>query len=184
MLDVSYVFISKKKLSRSQFYHILALYFPGVVSPTPMLVSPPPMLMPTPVQAQQQQQQQQQSLLMQAGANPSDPSAMAFTYVPVPVYNMGGVSIPGMAGMPPQTPQTPVSPGAAAQQQQQQQQQQGAAGTKSPAKSTGDGKSSAEPSAAEQVSHNSKSRILENCSFWLLLLNATAYINAKLFSSS
>ncbi len=58
---------------------------------------------------------------------------MAFTYVPVPVYNMGGMQLPGMVAPPPPLSPTSSSP------------------SKSPTKSGGDGKSSAEPSAAEQV---------------------------------
>ena len=41
-------------------------------------------------------------LLMQAGADGQQP-AMAFTYVPVPVYSLGGIQmtgVPGMSGFP------------------------------------------------------------------------------------
>ena len=77
---------------------------PGVISPTPMagMMSPPPMLMPTPMMAAGGASNPQ-SLVMQGGQGTLDQPhpAMAFTYVPVPVYNMGGMSLPGMQGMMP-----------------------------------------------------------------------------------
>lgn len=88
---------------------------PGVVSPTGM-ISPPPMLMPTPVHSMMgANSSNPQSLLMQmpnqSGADQAHP-AMAFTYVPVPVYNMGGASLPGLQGvMPGMTPAGAMSPG-------------------------------------------------------------------------
>ncbi|CAB4070030.1 unnamed protein product [Lepeophtheirus salmonis] len=65
---------------------------PGVVTPT---MSPPPMLIPTPVQG---------SFINSTNTTTPHPpptvsqdgSALAFTYVPVPVYNIGGVGLPGM----------------------------------------------------------------------------------------
>ena len=73
---------------------------PGMISPTGMISPPPPMLMPTPVQGNPQQLMLQ---LPQGGGAAGGVSgaeqqpAMAFTYVPVPVYNMSGVSLPGIA---------------------------------------------------------------------------------------
>ncbi len=67
----------------------------GLVSPTPQMMSPPPpMLMPTPVMPPSGgptvADSNPQSLLQSTSA---DASAMAFTYVPVPVYNMGGLAM-------------------------------------------------------------------------------------------
>lgn len=75
---------------------------PGMISPTGMMSPPPPMLMPTPLQAGNPQQlmlQMPQGGVAGAGggAGAEQQPAMAFTYVPVPVYNMSGVSLPGMA---------------------------------------------------------------------------------------
>ena len=84
---------------------------PGMVSPTTPMMSPPPMLMPTPIHSMigpgggasnpqslmMMQQQQQSGAASMDGAQ----AAMAFTYVPVPVYNMGGASMPGMQGIMP-----------------------------------------------------------------------------------
>ena len=91
-----------------------------MLSPGPGMISPPPMLMPTPVQSQQffsltgpapgqhPTTGMTSPLLVpaaQPGADPAQP-AMAFTYVPVPVYNVGGAGgmpgmMPGMPGMMP-----------------------------------------------------------------------------------
>lgn len=118
---------------------------PGVVSPTPNMsgmMSPPPMLMPTPVHSLMNNAQSLTSpLFMQGphmgagypGSTTPDPNAqpaMAFTYVPVPVYNMGGMSLPGFQGMmPPGTfppsgiispePMSPVPPKVDPHHQQQ-----------------------------------------------------------------
>ena len=75
---------------------------PGLISPTPMMggmMSPPPMLMPTPIPGGQLSMlgaggypSLTSPMMMGQGMNPSTASeitpAMAFTYVPVPVYNM------------------------------------------------------------------------------------------------
>ena len=76
---------------------------PGMISPTGMMSPPPPMLMPTPVQGNPQQlnqlmlQMPQGGVAGAAGGGAEAQPAMAFTYVPVPVYNMSGVSLPGVA---------------------------------------------------------------------------------------
>ena len=73
---------------------------PGMISPTGMISPPPPMLMPTPVQGNPQQlmlQLPQGGGAAGAGGGAEQQPAMAFTYVPVPVYNMSGVSLPGIA---------------------------------------------------------------------------------------
>ena len=72
---------------------------PGMISPTGMMSPPPPMLMPTPVQGNPQQLNQLMLQMPQgaAGGGAEAQPAMAFTYVPVPVYNMSGVSLPGVA---------------------------------------------------------------------------------------
>ena len=72
---------------------------PGMISPTGMMSPPPPMLMPTPVQGNPQQLNQLMLQMPQgaAGGGTEAQPAMAFTYVPVPVYNMSGVSLPGVA---------------------------------------------------------------------------------------
>ncbi|XP_040563865.1 unconventional myosin-XV [Lepeophtheirus salmonis] len=75
---------------------------PGVVSPT---MSPPPMLMPTPVQGSFMNQPQSNITPTMS----QDGSALAFTYVPVPVYNMGGIGLPGMMTPKPQEPMMPSS---------------------------------------------------------------------------
>ena len=72
-----------------------------MMSPT---MSPPPMLMPTPILGGSNPQSMTSPLLMPvpgasgSGQPQADSSgaAMAFTYVPVPVYNMAGMAIPGM----------------------------------------------------------------------------------------
>ena len=80
---------------------------PGVISPHPIsgMISPP-LIMPTPIQGHQMFSMGSNMgaggvsspLLMQANeSNPNQP-AMAFTYVPVPVYNLGGVGMPMMPG--------------------------------------------------------------------------------------
>ena len=73
---------------------------PGVISPHPGMMSPPPMMMPTPIQGNQFFSMGSTSPMMM----PQDQPAMAYTYVPVPVYNLGGMAmpggIPGMSGMP------------------------------------------------------------------------------------
>ena len=56
------------------------------------------MMMPTPVVGSSNTQ----SLMMPGQQGQDGQPAMAFTYVPVPVYNMGGVSLPGMIGGAPQ----------------------------------------------------------------------------------
>jgi hypothetical protein len=105
---------------------------PGVISP---MMSPPPMLMPTPVHSmmgggqQSLMMQQQQMQMMPPGAagggggGGAEQAAMAFTYVPVPVYNMSGVAIPGMGGGQ-QGMVSPVKMEDNKEQQQQQHQQQ------------------------------------------------------------
>ena len=83
---------------------------PGVISPQQMtgMISPPPMIMPTPIQGNQFLSMGSamggmggvsSPLLMPAGdgSSPQQPT-MAFTYVPVPVYNLGGVGMPMMPG--------------------------------------------------------------------------------------
>ena len=88
---------------------------PGVISPHTIsgMMSPPPMMMPTPVQSNQffsMAGGMTSPLLMPATGEQAQP-AMAFTYVPVPVYNLGGMGMgmpvnngmpmmPGMTGMP------------------------------------------------------------------------------------
>ena len=75
----------------------------GMMSPT---MSPPPMLMPTPILGGSNPQSMTSPLLMPVpGASgtgqpqtDSSGAAMAFTYVPVPVYNMAGMALPGMQG--------------------------------------------------------------------------------------
>ena len=68
------------------------------------LVSPPPMMMPTPIHQSSSYPAflpgMTSPLLMQAAGGPADqsagpPAAMAFTYVPIPVYNLGGMSMTG-----------------------------------------------------------------------------------------
>merc|ERR1719483_390507 len=62
------------------------------------MMSPPPMMMPTPMQGNP----------LFSMASPSgvrsptgaEQPAMAFTYVPVPVYNLGGMNMPMSGGMP------------------------------------------------------------------------------------
>ena len=75
----------------------------GQMSP---IMSPPPMLMPTPILGGSNPPSMTSPLMMpvhpQAGG-PNQPeasgsSAMAFTYVPVPVYNMAGMTMPGVPG--------------------------------------------------------------------------------------
>merc|ERR1719400_1626252 len=74
---------------------------PGVISPHPVpgMVSPPPMMMPTPMMPGQFSMGggvnggMTSPLLMPAG---DQQAAMAFTYVPVPVYNLGGMGMQGM----------------------------------------------------------------------------------------
>ena len=91
---------------------------PGVVSPTigGGMMSPPPMLMPTPIHSLIGAPGAQAGFSPGTSGSADNPhAAMAFTYVPVPVYNMGGVSIPGMQGGIPGTPgmfpvQQPSSP--------------------------------------------------------------------------
>jgi len=98
---------------------------PGMLSPTLQMggmISPPPMLMPTPIQGGMQLAQPvggsnphsltspimmpPGNMMARPGSAPGQEMqpAMAFTYVPVPVYNMGGLSLPGMgmqqAGLP------------------------------------------------------------------------------------
>ena len=76
---------------------------PGMISPTGMMSPPPPMLMPTPVQGNPQQLNQLMLQMPQGaagGGGAEAQPAMAFTYVPVPVYNMSGVSLPGVAAAP------------------------------------------------------------------------------------
>ena len=83
---------------------------PGVMSPQQMtgMISPPPMIMPTPIQGNQFLSMGSamggmggvsSPLLMPAadGSSPQQPT-MAFTYVPVPVYNLGGMGMPMMPG--------------------------------------------------------------------------------------
>jgi hypothetical protein len=79
---------------------------PGLISPTPMMggmMSPPPMLMPTPIPGGQLSMMgaggypsltSPMMLGGQGAANASDmQAAMAFTYVPIPVYNMSGMGM-------------------------------------------------------------------------------------------
>lgn len=96
----------------------------GMISPT---MSPPPMLMPTPILGGSSNPHSITSPLMMpiptsaGGPNPDAGAAMAFTYVPVPVYNMAGMALPGMQGsqgmanfpgiMSPQFPQGTSTPG-------------------------------------------------------------------------
>ena len=81
---------------------------PGVISPHPIsgMISPP-LIMPTPIQGHQMFSMgssagngvQSPPLLMQAGGDSnSNQPAMAFTYVPVPVYNLGGLGMSMMPG--------------------------------------------------------------------------------------
>ena len=80
---------------------------PGVMSPQQMtgMISPPPMMMPTPIQGNQFMSMGSNiggltsPLLMPAaeGTSPQQPT-MAFTYVPVPVYNLGGMGMQMMPG--------------------------------------------------------------------------------------
>merc|ERR1719410_166570 len=92
---------------------------PGVISPHPIsgMISPP-LIMPTPIQGHQMFSMGSNMgaggvsspLLMQANeSNPNQP-AMAFTYVPVPVYNLGGVGMPMMPGGSTPTPDQPPAP--------------------------------------------------------------------------
>ena len=80
---------------------------PGVISPHPIsgMISPP-LIMPTPIQGSQMFSMGSNMggapgisspLLMQAGDGNAQPQ-MAFTYVPVPVYNLGGMGMPMMPG--------------------------------------------------------------------------------------
>ena len=80
---------------------------PGVMSPQQMtgMISPPPMMMPTPIQGNQFMSMGSNMggltspLLMPAGeGNSSQQPTMAFTYVPVPVYNLGGMGMQMMPG--------------------------------------------------------------------------------------
>merc|ERR1711935_764351 len=70
-----------------------------MMSPT---MSPPPMLTPTPILGGSNLQSMTSPLLMPVPGASGQPqadssgAAMAFTYVPVPVYNMAGMAIPGM----------------------------------------------------------------------------------------
>merc|ERR1719461_2775267 len=66
----------------------------------------PPLIMPTPIQGSQMFSMGSNMggapgisspLLMQAGDGNAQPQ-MAFTYVPVPVYNLGGMGMPMMPG--------------------------------------------------------------------------------------
>ena len=76
---------------------------PGVISPHPIsgMISPP-LIMPTPIQGSQMFSMGSNMggvtspLLAPAGENGQP--AMAFTYVPVPVYNIGGMGMPMMPG--------------------------------------------------------------------------------------
>ena len=71
----------------------------GMMSPT---MSPPPMLMPTPIVGGSNPHSITSPLMMPMSGNATAASqvqetsgaAMAFTYVPVPVYNMSGVALP------------------------------------------------------------------------------------------
>ena len=71
----------------------------GLMSPT---MSPPPMLMPTPILGGSNPQSMTSPLMMPIPGSGQTPetsgAAMAFTYVPVPVYNMAGMTIPGVQG--------------------------------------------------------------------------------------
>merc|ERR550532_943904 len=65
----------------------------------------PPLIMPTPIQGHQMMSMSGPMMGGLTSPVPGDPSgqqpAMAFTYVPVPVYNIGGVTtMPGMPMMP------------------------------------------------------------------------------------
>ena len=81
---------------------------PGVMSPHQMtgMISPPPMMMPTPIQGNQFMSMGSNMggltspLLMPAGegSSPGQQPTMAFTYVPVPVYNLGGMGMQMMPG--------------------------------------------------------------------------------------
>ena len=72
----------------------------GMMSPT---MSPPPMLMPTPILGGSGPQSITSPMMMpvpatSAASADANQAAMAFTYVPVPVYNMAGMALPtGMA---------------------------------------------------------------------------------------
>ena len=137
----------QRKMTTSDFTQTPNMGFqpiPGLISPTPMMggmMSPPPMLMPTPIPGGQLS-------MLGAGGYPSLTSplmlggqgmnastaseiqpAMAFTYVPIPVYNMGGMGMgmtpnlgvmsPNVTGetnrTQPQGTSTPLAAGAAGQ---------------------------------------------------------------------
>ena len=97
----------------------------GQMSP---IMSPPPMLMPTPILGGSHPASMTSPLMMPlqtpggpggqpvGGGQPSETSgsAMAFTYVPVPVYNMAGMTMPGVPGMAMPTPRETSTPAAAA----------------------------------------------------------------------
>ena len=97
----------------------------GQMSP---IMSPPPMLMPTPILGGSHPASMTSPLMMPLqtpGAPGGQPvgggqasetsgSAMAFTYVPVPVYNMAGMTMPGVPGMAMATPRETSTPAAAA----------------------------------------------------------------------
>jgi len=95
----------------------------GQMSP---IMSPPPMLMPTPILGGSHPASMTSPLMMPlqtpggpgGQAMPSQAetsgSAMAFTYVPVPVYNMAGMTMPGVPGMAMATPRETSTPAAAA----------------------------------------------------------------------
>lgn len=98
----------------------------GMMSPT---MSPPPMLMPTPILGGSNPQSMTSPLLMPIPGSNNQPetsgAAMAFTYVPVPVYNMAGMAMPGgMQGSnmgimsPGAMPQGTSTPSQAPQQQE------------------------------------------------------------------
>ena len=85
----------------------------GQMSP---IMSPPPMLMPTPILGGSNPPSMTSPLMMPVpaatgGHASSQPeasgSAMAFTYVPVPVYNMAGMTMPGVPGAVPGMPNLP-----------------------------------------------------------------------------
>jgi hypothetical protein len=67
------------------------------------MISPPPMMMPTPIHQSSYPTflpGMASPLLMQAGSGGPEqaagpPAAMAFTYVPIPVYNLGGMQMTG-----------------------------------------------------------------------------------------
>lgn len=111
---------------------------PGLISPTPMMggmMSPPPMLMPTPIPGGQLSMfgtsgypsLTSPMMLGGQGMNASTASeiqpAMAFTYVPIPVYNMAGMGMGVMSPNPtsepnrtqPQGTSTPLAGGASGQ---------------------------------------------------------------------